>query len=235
MGELRNLVLVESTPLKLRTITKKITKILDRSPLIVNPTKPLYVGPSLEFYGFEFDTIYTDGSWKQSITIWDHLSGRKKVSAGGAVILGKGKKYCCIHINIDIETESSFEVELISLLIAIDIAGGRDVTIYSDCKSALAILNGEHRGAFYNILSGWKRPVNTILSKVKAHPERFKKPEDWEDSDRGIWVADQVAGKTMKASKTITAAVWLKRVSYTSKAILVDMDGIPFVKDISKR
>jgi hypothetical protein len=174
VGELKNLVLVESTPLKLRTITKKITKILDRSPLIVNPTKPLYVGSSLEFYGFEFDTIYTDGSWKHSITVRDHLSGRKKVYAGGAVILGKGKKYCCIHINIDIETESAFEVELISLLIAIDIAGGRDVTIYSDCKSALAILNGEHRGAFYNILSGWKRPVNTILSKVKAHQRSLK-------------------------------------------------------------
>jgi hypothetical protein len=235
MGGLKRLAVVESTPLKLRETTRKITKLMKRVPILIKPERPMYAGDALQFSGFEYDTIYTDGSWKESLTLRDVLSGKRTVKAGGAVILGKGDRYLCIHVAIDIETESAFEVEMISLLIAIDIAGTRDVTIYSDCKSALSLLNGRNRGAFFNILSGWKKPVDTILKKVKAHPEKFKKPEDWGDSDKGIWIADQIAGKAMKASKSINAAMWLKRISYTSKAVIVEQGGIPFVKDISKR
>jgi hypothetical protein len=74
-----------------------------------------------------------------------------------------------------------------------DIAAGADVTIFSDCKSAL------YRGSFFNILSGWKKPIGALLKKVRAHPEKFKKPGDWDGADKGIWVADQISGKQMKA------------------------------------
>jgi hypothetical protein len=201
----------------------------------LKPTPPGFAINGTMFEGFEFDTIYTDGSWKESITLRDHLSGRRTVEAGGAVILGKGEKYLCLHIRIDLDTDSAFEVEMISLLVAIEIAGSRDITIYSDCKSALSLLNGRNRGSFFNILSGWNKSINTILSKVKAHPEKYKKPESWNMEDKGIWVADQVAGKVMKSYKSLVASVWLKRISYSSKAIVVDMDGVPFVKDITRR
>ncbi len=81
----------------------------------------------------------------------DHLSGKRTVKAGGAVILGKGDKYLCMHVAIDIETESAFEVEMISLLIEIDMAGTREATIFSDCKSTLALLSGQNRWSFFNV------------------------------------------------------------------------------------
>ena len=63
---------------------------------------------------------------------------------------------------------------MISLLVAIDMAAGADITIFSDCKSALSLLEGHNRGSFFNIMSGWKKPVGALLKKVRAHPEKFK-------------------------------------------------------------
>ena len=80
--------------------------------------------------------------------------------------------------SMDVDLESAFEAEMISLLVAIDMVRDREVTIFSDCKSALALLNGEMRGGFLNIASGWRKPLGTILKKVRAHPERFRKPEE---------------------------------------------------------
>ncbi len=131
--------------------------------------------------------------------------------------------------------ESAFEVELISLIIAITLYKGSPITIYSDCKSALSILNGRHRGSFFGILGGWRKSENCILEKVRAHPERFKKPEEWDCCDRGIWAADQIAGDIFSPAFTIKASDWLKLISYSSKAIVVDKAGLPFIKDISRR
>ena len=133
------------------------------------------------------------------------------------------------------ETESAFDTEMIFLLIAIDICVDKDVTIYSDCKSALALLNGHNKGSFFNILSGWTKPLGCILNKVKAHPEKYKLPKDWQPEDKGIWIADQIPGGLFAASKKIAASIWLKRVSFTSKATIVDRNGVPFFKDISRR
>ena len=69
------------------------------------------------------------------------------------------------------EVESAFEVELISLLIAIAMCRGNPMSIYSECKSALSILNGKYRGSFFS-LGGWRKPENCVLEKVKAHPEK---------------------------------------------------------------
>jgi hypothetical protein len=56
---------VAETPKKSRTVTKKITKLLDRKPALPVPVYPTYIGKNVVFEGFEFDTIYTDGSWKE--------------------------------------------------------------------------------------------------------------------------------------------------------------------------
>ncbi len=105
---------------------------------------------------------------------------------------------------------------------AIDIVRDREVTIFSDCKSALALLNSQMRGAFLNVASGWRKPLGTILKKVRAHPERFKEPEAWNDEDKGIRLADQVAGGTIVAEKNLKASTWMKRISYGSKAVVVE-------------
>jgi hypothetical protein len=71
---------------------------------------------------------------------------------------------------------------------------------------------------------------------VRAHPERYKKPEDWNDNDKGIWLADQVAGGTLVAEKNLRASAWMKRISYSSRAIVVDKKtGTPFFREVSKR
>jgi hypothetical protein len=78
---------------------------------------------------------------------------------------------------MDIELDSAFEAELISLLIAISMARDMEVNIYSDCKSALEVLKGKYKGSFLNMLSGWKLPLNCALSKVKRtrkNIERFR-------------------------------------------------------------
>ncbi len=200
------------------------------------PTKgfPKEVVPlAQEWKGFSFDTIYTDGSWKISETVRDILSGKKQVRTGGAVILNKGDKYVTIRVDMDVETGSAFEAELISLLVAMEIAGQIDVTIYSDCKSALSILLGRNKGTFFSLLSGWRKKTGVLLEKVKAHPERYREPKDWTNKDRGIWIADQIAGGDMEASHVIKASEWLRKVAFESKAY-ISKQGLPFVKDISK-
>ena len=209
--------------------------MLRRTPVIPKPTNPPYIGSWGVFEGFEFDTVYTDGSWKESCSLREFLGGISDNKAGGAIVLEKGDKFLCIRIEMDVETESAFDTEMIFLLIAIDICVDKDVTIYSDCKSALALLNGHNKGSFFNILSGWTKPLGCILNKVKAHPEKYKLPKDWQPEDKGIWIADQIAGGLFAASKKIAASIWLKRVSFTSKATIVDRNGVPFFKDISRR
>jgi hypothetical protein len=163
VNSLRRLVNTVSTPLKSKSITRKITKLMDRIPTISVPTLPYFSGPALQFDGFEYDTIYTDGSWKESGSLRDHLSGRRVVEAGGAVVLCKGDKYLCIHIEIDLDNDSAFEIEMISLLVAMDIAAGADVTIFSDCKSALSL--------FWRVITGVR---SSIFSRDgKNQSERY--------------------------------------------------------------
>jgi len=108
------------------------------------------------------------------------------------------------------------------------------VKIFSDCKSALTILLGRNRGTFFSLLSGWRKKDNIMLEKVKAHPERYRSPENWTHTDRGIWIADQIAGNEQAATHVVKASDWLKKVAYESKAYVTTKQGLPFVKDISK-
>ena len=169
------------------------------------------------------------------LTTKSFLLGDSHTEAGGAIVLRQGEKFFLIRVEMDLQLESAFEAEMISLLIAIDIVRDREVTIFSDCKSALSLLNGKHRGAFLNILSGWRRPLNAVLEKVRAHPERFKELKEWKAADKGIWMADQVAGGSLTTEKTLKASSWIRRVSYSSKAVIVRKEtGMPFFRDVAK-
>ena len=85
------------------------------------------------------------------------------------------------------------------------------------------------------MLSGWELPLNCALSKVKAHPEKYRVASDWTDGDKGIWIADQIAGKMLKGARMVRASEWLRRISLSSKVTVIDQGGLPFVKDIAKR
>ena len=124
--------IVEKGSMRVKDKVKKVSQMLRRTPEIPRPSNPPFIGSWGVFEGFEFDTVYTDGSWKESCSLREFLGGISDIKAGGAIVLAKGDKFLCIRIEMDVETESAFDTEMISLLIAIDICGGKDVTIYSD-------------------------------------------------------------------------------------------------------
>ena len=97
---------------------------------------------------------------------------------------------------MDVEVENAFDTELISILIACEIAKRRrnKVKIHSDCNSAIRVGNGSPCARWLNVLNGWKRGEETVLVKVEAHPERRKKVKDWDWDDKWNWIADRVAG-----------------------------------------
>ena len=232
----KRLAIVKRVKPGVRGRMKMVMEMRSRRPQVNTPLHPNHGCVLSGIDLMEFDSVFTDGSWRKSETLRSLLKGEGQINAGGAIVLCKGgKRMVGIRIEIDVEEESAFEVELISLIIAIKIYKGSPMTIFSDCKSALAVLNGKHRGSFFSILGGWRKSENCILEKVKAHPEKFKKPEEWDYCDKGIWAADQIAGDTLTPAITIKASTWLSLISYTSKAIVVDCNGLPFVKDISKR
>jgi len=219
-----------------RSRTKIIQDMIERRPQIATPTYPPFMKLPETLTDLAFDTMYTDGSWRKTETLRELLSGGGKIYSGGAIVLGRGgHEMTTIFIEIDVEVESAFEVELISLLIAIAMCKGNPIKIFSDCKSALSILNGKHRGSFFSLLGGWRKPESCVLEKVKAHPEKYKKPEEWSHTDRGIWAADQIAGGILLPSVKIKASEWLTHISYASKLIVVDQQGLPFVKDIANK
>jgi hypothetical protein len=118
--------------MRVKDKVKEVSQMLRRTPEITRPSNPPFIGSWGVFKGFEFDTVYTDGSWKERCSLREFLGGISDIKAGGAIVLAKGDKFLCIRIEMDVETESAFDTEMISLLIAIDICGGKDVTIYSD-------------------------------------------------------------------------------------------------------
>ena len=54
----QKLARVVETSKKVRKITKKITNLMERKPVLCKPVPPSYTGNNLAFEGFEFDTIY---------------------------------------------------------------------------------------------------------------------------------------------------------------------------------
>ena len=127
---------------------------------------------------------------------------------GGAIVLSDGETWVHrILVDIDIETTKAFDVELICILLANEIAvtADRDIVIHSDCDSALRIANGSYSEGFSNSIGGWKKGDKVTLKKVKAHPELFKAPKDWTWDDRGIWTAERVAGGEMESEGRISA------------------------------
>jgi hypothetical protein len=68
-----------------------------------------------------------------------------------------------IKVNMDIDTVSAFEPEVISLLIAHEIVKGRNVPIWTDCQSAIKTLNSGNLGPLMYTLSGWKKSLQQGL------------------------------------------------------------------------
>jgi hypothetical protein len=132
---------------------------------------------------------------------------------------------------MDIESTSAYDPELVSLLIAQEIAGDRLVTAWSDCSAAIKCVMSGNLGRYAQVLSGWKRKRNIKICKVDSHPEHRKVPNEWTVEEKGNFIADRVAGGAVEARLTIKASQWLRFIGSRSKIIVTDQDGLPVITD----
>jgi hypothetical protein len=108
-----------------------------------------------------------------------------EIKAGGAIVLHTNRGLLTVKVTMDVDIRSAFDAEVISLLIAHEMSGGKDVTIWSDCNSAIKCLNGGGLGSYSQLLAGWKKAGNVSFQKVRAHPERRLATADWSKEEQG--------------------------------------------------
>ena len=104
-----------------------------------------------------------------------HVGPISDKRAGGAIILSDGMTWVHrLQVDIDVEVTSAFDVELICILIANEIAAslGSKVVIHSDCQAAINVANGGYSEGSFNTINAWEKGSEVIFEKVKAHPER---------------------------------------------------------------
>jgi hypothetical protein len=181
------------------------------------------------FEGLFFRSMYTDGSWARSHSLHSLLLNQGVVKTGGASVIHTNRGLLTVKISMDVDVKSAFDAEVVSLLIAHEIAGNREVAIWSDCNSAIKCLNGGGLGSYSQLLSGWKKSKNSTFNKVKAHPEMRLPAAEWSREEQGNFLADKVAGDTIPPMITISASEWLLWIGSKSKIIIADALGMPVV------
>ena len=139
-----------------------------------------------------------------------------------------------IRVDMDLDTVSAYEPEVLSLLIAHEIVRDRKVNIWTDCQSAIRTLNGGGLGPLMYTLSGWKKCKSVAFLKVDAHPEKRKTLEEWLPEEKGNYLADQVAGGLVAPDVTISSTKWLAKIASSSKIIVKHIDGPPIITDIRR-
>jgi hypothetical protein len=136
-----------------------------------------------------------------------------------------------VKVDLDVDVRSAFDAEVISLVIAHEMAGQRNVNIWSDCNSAIKCLNGGGLGSYSQLLSGWRKASNVSFQKVKAHPERRAAAAEWTKEEQGNFLADKVAGDLSPPMITISAKEWLQWIGARAKIIVTNSLGAPVIID----
>ena len=182
--------------------------------------------------GGEFLHVYTDGSWATERTLDQFILGKYDKRVVGAIVLSDGMTWVHrLHVDIDVEVTSAFDVYLICILIANEIAAslGSKVVVHSDCQAAINAANGGYSEGFYNTINAWEKESEVTFEKVKSHPERYKPMEEWTWHDRGIWTADKVAKGEMGFKGRVCASKWVKRIGSRFLLVIEEEDGAPFI------
>ena len=220
------------------TLTARVIRIRRNrtAPLVNDPgiTSPDWA----RWPGGTFTHIYTDGSHAEDCTMRQFLLGKRNQTAGGCIVLTDCHSWVHrIRVVVDVEVKKAFDVELICLLIANEIAEGitSPVVIHSDCQAAINVANGARSHSFSNTINGWRKGTNVEIVKVRAHPERHKPYEEWDWNDKGIWTADRVAGGQMDHDGSVLASSWLKRIGFRSQVVIEEEDGTPFIGSVQER
>jgi hypothetical protein len=217
--------------------------VLAQYPRIVDNTLGAYTAdwPLRQVKGH----VYTDGSWTDDATLADKVAGRSLSRAAAAVYYNKGTNELAVRI-VDTQgrMESAYSAELLAGVYAH--LTSAHCTIHSDCTAAIRIIR--------RWINGWKVPVRDmgILGLIdraemyrtnshvhqKAHPEkRHKTRLNWTDGDKGIYVADRVAGDDdTRGTGWAGVTPDLSRIDYSdilvldqhnSGTILLTKDGVP--------
>jgi hypothetical protein len=214
---------------KTERLHSKIVGIRNRIPQCVSSTHTPELLELEKIRRLHCHAIYTDGSRSTRNTISSLLLGSGETATNGAIVLHTNRGMVTIKVEMDVETKSAYDPEVVSLLIAHEIAGDRKIPIWSDCSAAIKCLNGGGLGAYAQVLSGWKKNKSVTFRKVKAHPENSKLPEDWTTEDKGNYMADSIAGGIVTPMLSYSASNWLKHIGKRSKVIIAKLDGTPLV------
>ena len=193
-------------------------------------------GEWMKWEGKPFTKIYTDGSWKKENTVASLLLNTGKVVAGGGMVLTDGNFFSPIYVEMDVETESAFNVETIMLIAGYEVGreAERKIELNTDCRGEMSAIKGKNAG-YKAILGGWEEDDNIEVRKVKAHPEMWGEKGKWDVDEIGNWMADHIAGGGNEGVRTISAREILRDISRKAKITLVKKDGSPFDGDLRKR
>jgi len=214
---------------RLEALSSLIVTTRNRCPSLPLPSSSHLPSGHVDISQLYFHSMYTDGSWTKTYSLPSLLLNSGTVVAGGAIVLHTSRGLLSIKVDIDVEVKSAFDVEVISLLIAHEMAEGRRLNIWSDCSSAIKCLNGGGLGAYSQLLSGWAKSKDISLCKVKAHPELRLPASEWSKEEQGNFLADKIAGGMVAPYLTISAKEWLKWIGSKSKIILTDSNCTPVI------
>jgi hypothetical protein len=198
------------------------------------------------------EQIFSDGSLKLEQNLEQLMLSERVGSAAAAVVTVNNGKYKAIRTVCSAnEYESAYAVEMVALITAelvVHCRGGGKSVINSDCASALrAVVDTDHvapGGSFYlKLLAQFfaKGDPNLSFVKVKAHPERVKglQRKNWDDKQRGIFMADRVAGEdylkfVSEGGVLVTVTDTLvRKLAGTVARYFLSIDGIlPIVSDV---
>lgn len=170
-------------------------------------------------------TYYTDGSYTDEASMMDRMCGRVRDRAGAAVVgrNSDGEWRGWYLQSGSGEHKSAFTLELMASTMAKVLHGKRptdDAIIWSDCQGAIqyhdkALSGRARRSDLYTIETTIRRYPKVKLAKVKAHPERYKPEEAWEQNDWGIYLADKLAGGDLQG---------FERLAGTTPVVVGDSD-----------
>ncbi len=218
---------------EMRTLTSTVVSINPRVPTRTISSS-MDVSPLDLFKDYYFHSIYTDGSRSIKHTLASFLLDCGEVSTAGAMVIHTNRGMITVKVNMDLDSVSAFEPEVLSLLLAHEISRGRKVNIWTDCQAAIKTLNGGGLGALKYSLSGWRKDNSVAFNKVAAHPERKKDIEEWLPEERGNYLADQIAGGHIAPMFSINASEWIAKIAESTKIVVKKKGGPILVTDIRR-
>jgi hypothetical protein len=184
--------LASGTYSKVIEIKERYTRVGEEFPIV-----------HLNIKAEQGSTLFTDGSWANTASLGNQFIGNNNFRAGGAVVERRADGTWAGYYTTSDQGMyiSAFDMELMMLLVAIDMRTDNQV-IRSDCKSAIDVAKDGiwgWKGKCGNVLRAAAARLKNItnITHIAAHPERIKDRncwEKWTEDERGIYLADLLAG-----------------------------------------